>query len=85
MNKDEQAALAALRAGDLEGAMARLKQRMLKLVPNRPPRATSVWLSTMTTTSIAEHLGIEPPGIVMADLSVPGIVTLTAGYGEVRG
>ena len=77
--------LARLKGEEWEGELAYLKgmqrarvyQHKLRLTKLHRARAKSAYLSTLHATLIAEHLGAEPPTYMLADVSVPGVVTLT--------
>lgn len=79
MKAHEQAALAAIQAGDFESAKRHLEQRLLKLSKHRSAGSTSPYSATLYARVIAEHLGVMPPAYLIADISVPGKVTLTSG------
>ena len=79
MKAHEQAALAAIQAGDFESAKRHLEQRLLKLSKHRSAGSTSSYAATLYARIIAEHLGVMPPAYLLADISVPGKVTLTRG------
>ena len=84
MKKIERDMLEAIKAGDVEGASWLMYHRRLLLTKAVIPRLISPYASTMSATAINEHLGVEPaPGdqprtYLIADFSVPGVVTLTA-------
>jgi hypothetical protein len=77
MKAHEREALAAMKAGDLEGAERRLTQRGVKLTKHHSPGSTSPYAAVLYASVIAEHLGVEPPAHLIADISVLGVVTLT--------
>ena len=90
MKKIEREILDAVRIGDLDEAQWILNHRKVKVHKQTSVRLTSPYASTIHGTAIMEHLGVEPMRVVgklrgsglgtylLADLSVPGVVTLTA-------
>ena len=87
MKKIEKEILDAVRIGDLDEAQWILNHRKVKVHKQTSVRLTSPYASTIHGTAIMEHLGVEPMRVVrgsglgtylLADLSVPGAVTLTA-------
>ena len=87
MKKIEKEILDAVRIGDLDEAQWILNHRKVKVHKQTSVRLTSPYASTLPGTAIMEHLGVEPMRVVrgsglgtylLADLSVPGVVTLTA-------
>ena len=82
MKAHEREALAAMKAGDLEGAERRLTQRGVKLTKHTNPGVKSPYSSMLYAKVIAEHLGVEPPAHLIADISVLGVVTLTIAEKE---
>ena len=87
MKKIEKEILDAVRIGDLDEAQWILNHRKVKVHKQTSVRLTSPYASTIHGTAIMEHLGVEPMRVVrgrglgtylLADLSVPGVVTLTA-------
>ena len=87
MKKIEKEILDAVRIGDLDEAQWILNHRKVKVHKQTSVRLTSPYASTIHGTTIMEHLGVEPMRVVrgsglgtylLADLSVPGVVTLTA-------
>ena len=87
MKKIDREILDAVRIGDLYEAQWILNHRKVKVHKQTSVRLTSPYASTIHGTAIKEHLGVEPMRVVrgsglgtylLADLSVPGVVTLTA-------
>ena len=87
MKKLEKEILDAVKAGDLAGAQWILTHRRVKVSKSASARSSSPYISTIYSTVICEHLGVEPTSprkdekegtYLIADLSVPGAVTLTA-------
>ena len=83
MKAHERRALAALKAGDTQQAEQHITTRFVRLTKHHTGngRAKSPFISVLHATIIAEHLGAVPPEYLEADLSTPGIVTLTRGLG----
>ena len=77
MKAHERRALAALKAGDTQQAEQHITKRFVRLTKHHTARATSPFISVLHATIIAEHLGAVPPEYLEADLSTPGVVTLT--------
>ena len=86
MKKFEKEILDAVRAGDFENAQWMLAHRRVKVTKITNARIKSPYVSTIYATVICEHLGVEPTSLkddkkgtyLIANLSVPGAVTLTA-------